>query len=91
MLTVELVVDIVYFLWLKALWFLNFHFICYRAIELDPSEKIFYCNRAAAHSKLGNHFMAVEDCQRAIDMDPNYSKAYGRMGYVKCKIRNMCS
>ena len=51
-----------------------------RAIELDPSEKIFYCNRAAAHSKLGQHYAAVEDCQRAIDMDPGYSKAYGRMG-----------
>ncbi len=51
-----------------------------RAIELDPAEKIFYCNRAAAHSRLNNHYAAVEDCQRALDMDPKYSKAYGRMG-----------
>jgi hypothetical protein len=41
---------------------------------------VFYCNRAAAHSKLNNHFAAVEDCKRAIDMDPTYGKAYGRMG-----------
>ena len=54
--------------------------IC-RAIELDPSNQVFYCNRAAAHSKMNNHYAAVEDCKRAIDMEPNYGKAYGRMGY----------
>ena len=29
---------------------------------------------------MNNHYAAVEDCKRAIDMDPNYGKAYGRMG-----------
>lgn len=38
--------------------------------------------RAAAYSKLGNYAGAVQDCERAIRIDPNYSKAYGRMGYV---------
>lgn len=51
-----------------------------RAIELDPSNAVYYCNRAAAHSKLNNHESALDDCQRAISHDPNYSKAYGRMG-----------
>ena len=37
-------------------------------------------NRAAAHSKLNGHELALEDCKRAISYDPNYSKAYGRMG-----------
>lgn len=36
--------------------------------------------RAAAYSKLGNYAGAVQDCERAISIDPNYSKAYGRMG-----------
>lgn len=36
--------------------------------------------RAAAHSKLGNYAGAVQDCEQAISIDPNYSKAYGRMG-----------
>ena len=52
----------------------------YQAINLDGSNPVFYCNRAAAHSKMNNHHLAIEDCQRAIDMDPSYSKAYGRMG-----------
>jgi len=51
-----------------------------KAIEIDGSNPVFYCNRAAAHSKMDNHGQAVEDCQRAVDMDPNYSKAYGRLG-----------
>jgi len=32
---------------------------------------------------MNNHYAAVEDCKRAIDMDPNYGKAYGRMGLGK--------
>ena len=51
-----------------------------RAIDLDASNAVYYCNRAAAHSKLGSHELALEDCKRAISYDPNYSKAYGRMG-----------
>ncbi len=36
--------------------------------------------RAAAYSKLGNYAGAVQDCEQAISIDPDYSKAYGRMG-----------
>lgn len=41
---------------------------------------LYYCFRAAAYSKLDRHNDAVSDCRRALQMDPNYSKAYGRMG-----------
>ncbi|CAG2121933.1 unnamed protein product, partial [Medioppia subpectinata] len=51
-----------------------------RAIDLDASNAVYFCNRAAAHSKLNNHEFALEDCKRAITCDPGYSKAYGRMG-----------
>lgn len=57
-----------------------------QAIDLDPNNQVFYCNRAAAHSKMNNHYAAVEDCKRAIDMDPNYSKAYGRMGLAYSSV-----
>jgi len=56
------------------------------AIDLDSSNQVFYCNRAAAHSKLEQHYAAVEDCQRALDMDPKYGKAYGRMGLAYSSI-----
>lgn len=57
-----------------------------KAIELDSNNQVFYCNRAAAHSKLNNHYAAVEDCKRAIDMDPSYGKAYGRMGLAYSSV-----
>ncbi|XP_076973455.1 small glutamine-rich tetratricopeptide repeat-containing protein beta isoform X2 [Tamandua tetradactyla] len=54
---------------------------CYtQAIELDPSNAVYYCNRAAAQSKLGNYTDAIKDCEKAIGIDSKYSKAYGRMG-----------
>ncbi|KAG7232536.1 hypothetical protein INR49_008408 [Caranx melampygus] len=51
-----------------------------KAITLNPQNAVYYCNRAAAYSKLGNYAGAVQDCEQAISIDPNYSKAYGRMG-----------
>lgn len=51
-----------------------------KAIELNPGNAVYFCNRAAAYSKLGNYAGAVQDCERAIRIDPTYSKAYGRMG-----------
>uniref|UniRef100_A0A3Q3DJ89 Small glutamine-rich tetratricopeptide repeat-containing protein beta n=1 Tax=Hippocampus comes TaxID=109280 RepID=A0A3Q3DJ89_HIPCM len=54
---------------------------CYtKAIDLDLRNAVYYCNRAAAHSKLGDYTEATGDCERAIGIDPSYSKAYGRMG-----------
>ncbi|XP_053490794.1 small glutamine-rich tetratricopeptide repeat-containing protein alpha [Ictalurus furcatus] len=51
-----------------------------KAIQINPQNAVYYCNRAAAYSKLGNYAGAVRDCECAIGIDPNYSKAYGRMG-----------
>lgn len=54
---------------------------CYSdALKLDNKNSVYYCNRAAAYSKLSEHMLAIEDCQKALMIDPLYSKAYGRMG-----------
>ncbi|KAF5886331.1 small glutamine-rich tetratricopeptide repeat-containing protein beta, partial [Clarias magur] len=54
---------------------------CYtEAVHLDQRNAVYSCNRAAAHSKLGNYTEAIRDCEHAIAIDPTYSKAYGRMG-----------
>lgn len=43
---------------------------------------------AAAYSKLNNHTFALEDCRKAIEIDPNYSKAYGRMGLAYASLND---
>lgn len=51
-----------------------------RAIAFDPKNPIFYCNRAAAHIRLGDNERAVTDCKSALLYNNNYSKAYCRLG-----------
>lgn len=57
-----------------------------KAIQLNPHNAVYFCNRAAAYSKLGNYAGAVQDCEQAIGIDPNYSKAYGRMGLALASL-----
>lgn len=60
---------------------------CYtKAISLDARNAVYYCNRAAAHSKLNNHLDAIEDCQQALEIDPKYGKAYGRIGLAYASL-----
>ncbi|KAK9462929.1 uncharacterized protein V1516DRAFT_207112 [Lipomyces oligophaga] len=54
-----------------------------KAIELDPTNKIYYSNRAAAHSASQDHASAIIDAERALEIDPNYAKAYSRLGLAK--------
>lgn len=62
---------------------------CYtEAIELDSTNAVFPCNRAAAYGKIGEHQKAIEDCQKALSLDPNYGKAYGRMGLSYHNLNN---
>jgi tetratricopeptide (TPR) repeat protein len=51
------------------------------AIKLDANP-VYYSNRAAAWGGLGEHGKAVEDAEKAIELDPKFSKAYSRLGYV---------
>jgi len=54
---------------------------CYtKSIDTDPTNAIYYCNRAAALSKLNKHEEAINDCNEALKIDATYSKAYGRKG-----------
>ncbi|XP_066979962.1 small glutamine-rich tetratricopeptide repeat-containing protein alpha-like isoform X2 [Macrobrachium rosenbergii] len=62
---------------------------CYtKAISKDPRNAVYYCNRAAAHSKLNQHLDAIQDCKRALQIEPQYSKAYGRMGLAYSSLNN---
>ncbi|GAB2232406.1 hypothetical protein Drorol1_Dr00011438 [Drosera rotundifolia] len=52
------------------------------AIALRENNAMFYCNRAAAYSHLQKYKDAISDCLKAIEIDPNYSKAYSRLGHA---------
>lgn len=60
------------------------------AIEIDPNapsiNSQLYCNRAAAAQKMNNEKLAVEDATKAIDLNPNYSKAYQRRSQSYTKL-----
>jgi small glutamine-rich tetratricopeptide repeat-containing protein alpha len=51
-----------------------------KAIDIDKNNAVYYCNRAAAHSKLSDFTSSIEDCKIALKIDPSYGKAWGRLG-----------
>ena len=54
---------------------------CYsKAIEVDPSNPIYYSNRAFCHIRLEAYGSAIEDATKAIECDPKFIKAYYRRG-----------
>lgn len=57
-----------------------------KAITLDATNPVFYCNRAAAFSRIGDYNRAAEDCKMSLKYDPKYSKAYGRLGLAYSKM-----
>lgn len=57
-----------------------------KAISLDATNPVFYCNRAAAFSRIGDYNRAAEDCKMSLKYDPKYSKAYGRLGLAYSKM-----
>ncbi|XP_050528861.1 small glutamine-rich tetratricopeptide repeat-containing protein alpha-like [Daktulosphaira vitifoliae] len=59
-----------------------------KSVTLDPTNPIFYCNRAAAYNALGKYQDAIMDCQKAIELDSSYSKAYCRLGLAYSHMKN---
>lgn len=54
---------------------------CYsEAIKLDPSDPILYSNRSAMHSNLNEFESAVKDADKAIQLKPDYARAFQRKG-----------
>eukprot|EP01088_Endostelium_zonatum_P019005 TRINITY_DN635_c0_g1_i1.p1 TRINITY_DN635_c0_g1~~TRINITY_DN635_c0_g1_i1.p1 ORF type:complete len:584 (+),score=193.96 TRINITY_DN635_c0_g1_i1:81-1832(+) len=53
------------------------------AIKRDPSKQVYYSNRAAAYTRVGEYKMAENDCDKCLELDPNFVKAYSRKGTVQ--------
>ncbi|CAI0395585.1 unnamed protein product, partial [Linum tenue] len=52
------------------------------AIALCEKNAVYYCNRAAAYTQVQKYAEAIRDCLKSIEIDPSYSKAYSRLGFV---------
>jgi len=50
------------------------------AIKRDPKNEIYYSNRAAAYTKVGEYKLAEADCDKSLELNPNFVKAYTRKG-----------
>ncbi|XP_043701890.1 TPR repeat-containing thioredoxin TTL1-like [Telopea speciosissima] len=44
-------------------------------LKVDPFNSVLHCNRAACWSKLGHWERSVDDCNQALRIRPNYTKA----------------
>jgi len=57
-----------------------------KAVSLDPTNPVYYSNRAAAYSSKGDHLAAVGDAEKAISLDPKFVKAYHRLGHAQYSL-----
>lgn len=51
------------------------------AINRDPSNPVYYSNRAACYTKLAEYRLGLKDCDEAIRLKPDFVKAYTRKGH----------
>ena len=54
-----------------------------QALSLHPGNAIFLSNRAAAYSAARDHESARADAEAAVAADPNYTKAWSRLGLAR--------
>lgn len=58
------------------------------AIQHQPSNPIYFANRAFAHIRLEEFGSAISDATEAIRLDPDYAKAYYRRGDAEFALSN---
>jgi stress-induced-phosphoprotein 1 len=51
-----------------------------KAIELDPSNHVLYSNRSASYASLRDFDKALVDANKCVELNPGWSKGYGRKG-----------
>ncbi|KAI7883004.1 hypothetical protein K492DRAFT_185445 [Lichtheimia hyalospora FSU 10163] len=60
-----------------------------KAIDLDPSNAVFFINRAMAYLKLQMYLEAEQDCTRGLNLHPTNVKALWRRGIARRSLGRM--
>lgn len=60
-------------------------------LRLDSSNAVLYCNRAACWYKLRQWEKSVDDCNQALCIQPNYTKALLRKAASNTKVTDLPS
>ncbi|GMH38183.1 hypothetical protein BSKO_06067 [Bryopsis sp. KO-2023] len=50
------------------------------AIEIDPTNHVFFSNRSAAQASLKNYDAALEDAKKVVEIKSDWPKGYSRLG-----------
>jgi len=60
-----------------------------RAIELDPTDHVFYSNRSGAYANLKQYEKALCDAEECIKLKPGWSKGYSRKGHALVQLEKL--
>jgi len=54
---------------------------CYtKAIDIEPTNHVFFSNRSAAYAKKGEYQKAFDDAKKTTEIKPDWGKGFGRLG-----------
>jgi len=57
------------------------------AIELDPTDHVFYSNRSGCHANLGDYETALKDGRKCVETKPDWAKGYSRVGLALYQMK----
>ncbi|CAK9301983.1 unnamed protein product [Gordionus sp. m RMFG-2023] len=57
------------------------------AIKRSPENAIVYSNRAACYTKLAEFRLGLQDCDKCLQLDPNFVKGYIRRGHILLALK----
>ncbi|KAF9490736.1 TPR-like protein [Pleurotus eryngii] len=64
------------------------HAKCSEATEQDDTNPVYWADRAACNLETKDYLEACTDAGTAIDLDPTYAKAWGRLGAAQRAVAN---
>ena len=63
---------------------------CYStALEVHPKDEKLYSNRSACYAKLGHWKDALADAKRVLNLRPDWTRAYSRLGVALHGLKDL--